>query len=381
MTSLLASADLRSPAHASGTAPDASVQRAARSFPPALDMPSVLWGGGPDELRAQARDHVAAAGACLLDAGDPALASAPPMAALAATSALARGRLAQRPPACPLIALFTGPSLTEVEWHRALEAGACAVIRLPGESSRLLDLLAVHLRERSRARVIGVTGACGGAGASSFAARLAGAAARTGATAVLVDADPCGGGLDLLVEAPDLEGACWEDVAFLRGADGAALRDGLPQIDGVRLLTSREDSRPRTPDAAAVLEALAPLDGVVVADLPLQAVPGVLGVLDELWIIVPSTDHAVRAARRRLGRWESASARIRAIVRRSGPLSPSEVAEELGVELAGVFADSSRGTVPLLDVRRRGADRLCARLLAPEAGPRRSRGGRGMERS
>jgi hypothetical protein len=51
-------------------------------------------------------------------------------------------------------------------------------------------------------------------------------------------------------------------------------------------------------------------------------------------------------------------------VRRGGTLTPGEVAEDLDLPLAASFRDGPRGTVPLLDVRRRGADRAARALLA-----------------
>ena len=80
--------------------------------------------------------------------------------------------------------------------------------------------------------------------------------------------------------------------------------------------------------------------------------------------MVPAADHAVRAAARRLRDWSAPSGLISLVVRRGGGLTPSEVAEDLALPLAAAFRDSARGTVPLLDVRRRGADRAARELLA-----------------
>ena len=51
-------------------------------------------------------------------------------------------------------------------------------------------------------------------------------------------------------------------------------------------------------------------------------------------------------------------------MRRGGGLSAADVAEDLGLPLAVSFRDSPRGAVPLLDIRRRGADRAARELLA-----------------
>ncbi|MFC0675596.1 hypothetical protein ACFFF6_16720, partial [Brachybacterium hainanense] len=114
--------------------------------------------------------------------------------------------------------------------------------------------------------------------------------------------------------------------------------------------------------AAAAPGALAPLDGVVVADLAPGHVPAALPHLDRLLVVLPATEHALRAAQRRLEAWGGARDRAAVVVRRRGPLAAADVAAQLGLPLAGTFRDSAPGTVPLLDVRRRGADHLCARL-------------------
>ena len=113
-----------------------------------------------------------------------------------------------------------------------------------------------------------------------------------------------------------------------------------------------------------MLGALSPLDGTVVVDIAAALVPCALEHLDELLLVVPAADHAVRAASRRLRAWSVPSGLVSLVVRRGGGLTPAEVAEDLALPLAGHFRDSSRGTVPLLDVRRRGADRTARDLLA-----------------
>ena len=70
------------------------------------------------------------------------------------------------------------------------------------------------------------------------------------------------------------------------------------------------------------------------------------------------------AQRRRLREWSPPAGLTRAVVRRGGGLSPADVAEDLALPLAASFRDSPRGAVPLLDVRRRGADRAARELLA-----------------
>ncbi len=329
---------------------------------PSAGPGAVSWLGGPTALRYLAADHVGALGARLVDVAphDPVSG-----VALGSVAVLAR-RGARRngaPSAGTTIALAPDGDIGEEHWRACLEAGVRAVVRLPTDSARLLDLLAASVRRASRGLVIGVAGGCGGAGASSLAARLAGAAARSGSTVVLVDADPLGGGIDVLVEAAGMPGARWEDIGRLGGDDGAALRDGLPVVDGVHVLVARDAALPTPEQAAATVAALAPLDGTVVVDVGPGTVEAVLPLLDHVVLVVPATDHAARAAGRRLRGWGLRREQMHLIVRRTGPLSPGEVAEHLGLRTSGTFRDAPAGTVPLLDVRRRGADVACTRLL------------------
>ena len=75
--------------------------------------------------------------------------------------------------------------------------------------------------------VLAVAGGRGGAGASVLAAAVAVTAVRDGQRALLVDCDPLGGGLDLVLAAEDLAGLRWPEIAVGRRAGagrGAARR-------------------------------------------------------------------------------------------------------------------------------------------------------------
>ncbi|MDO5662801.1 MAG: hypothetical protein Q4G40_08905, partial [Brachybacterium sp.] len=275
-----------------------------------------------------------------------------------------RRRRDAAPSALPLLVVTADPSPSEEDWQACLETGARSLLRLPRQSDALLEHLGALLRRRSGCHLIGVTGGAGGAGASSWAARLAGAAARHGGPTVLVDADPLGGGMDVLIEAPSPDRGAWEDLGHLGAGDGEMLREGLPLIDGVGLLTSRAAAGHPLPDEViGALAALGELDGTAVVDLAAQLVPDALPHLDRLVVVVPATDHGVRAAWRRLQVWRPPSARTGVVVRRVGPLAPRDVAGDLALPLWGAYRDAPRGAVPLMDRRRGGPDRLCEQLL------------------
>ncbi len=313
--------------------------------------------GSAGPLQELVADHATAAGSWILeDPHDAAGCTVMAAESLGTTPLPSRGR-------SPLLVVIAAEEVPAALWPLALEAGALAVLPLPSASEELLSRLADLTRSRAGTRRIGVAGGCGGAGASSFAARLAGAARRHGPVALL-DADPLGGGLDLLVEAGGTQGLDWSRTATLGADDGEALRAGLPCIDEVHLLVAGEQPGPDREDLPRVLAALEPLDGTVVVDLGAPLVPCATAHLDELLLVVPAADHAVRAAARRLRDWSLPTGLASAVVRRGGGLTPGEVAEDLDLPLAASFRDSPRGTVPLLDVRRRGADRAARTLLS-----------------
>ena len=82
--------------------------------------------------------------------------------------------------------------------------------------------------------VLAVVGGRGGAGASVFAAAVAVAAVRDGERALLVDCDPLGGGLDLLLAAEDVAGLRWADISVGRRAGARGRVACGPAVSGDR---------------------------------------------------------------------------------------------------------------------------------------------------
>src|SRR5882757_4399792 len=97
------------------------------------------------------------------------------------------------------VTVVTGAEATTATWATAIAVGAQHVLRLPDQERELVRGLAEAAEsvrdDRVRGQVVAVIGGCGGAGASVFAVALAHAAADP----LLVDLDPWGGGIDLLV--------------------------------------------------------------------------------------------------------------------------------------------------------------------------------------
>jgi len=91
-------------------------------------------------------------------------------------------------------------------WQRAAEVGAEQILSLPADRDRLLAALRAGATDCGGGLLVSVTGGCGGAGASVFAAALATTASTPDRSVVLVDLDPWGGGADLLLGGETAQG-------------------------------------------------------------------------------------------------------------------------------------------------------------------------------
>ena len=156
-------------------------------------------------------------------------------------------------------------------------------------------------------RLLAVIGGAGGVGASTVAAGLCFAAALSGRGSLLLDCDPIGGGIDLLVGAERIDGWRWPQFAAAKGHLGD-LRGQLPVADGVDILAMGRRSwpagaSPASPNAEqmkAVLASAGRSHDLVVADLPRGLGEGPLAVLrraDLTLLVVPADLRGVAASR------------------------------------------------------------------------------------
>ncbi|UVE94460.1 chromosome partitioning protein [Dietzia sp. B32] len=146
------------------------------------------------------------------------------------------------------------------------------VVRLPSGTGDLVGMLLAPAPTRS-GPLVEVAGAVGGCGASTLAAALAVRAAPSIRT-LLVEADPHGTGVDLLLGAEDRPGLRVEDVrADLGGPDPEALWGAVPEaLPGLGVL-ARSRRRPAPADPAPVrdgapgaMQAHREAGGLVVSD-------------------------------------------------------------------------------------------------------------------
>ena len=122
------------------------------------------------------------------------------------------------------------------------------VIPLPQGVAWLTGVLATDERDSRR---VAVVGGSGGVGASTLAAGLALAAARRGQSCALVDLDPLGGGIDLLLGAERTPGWRWPRLVGARGEVGD-VRGVLPRVHGVTVVAMGRGADAVGPTAEAV---------------------------------------------------------------------------------------------------------------------------------
>lgn len=338
------------------TPPRPAPARAASSFPGAApDAPSgpvCSWVGPDGPLADAVADHVLAAGAELRSPADRCT-----VLLIAASALPVRKPL----PAAEVVLLVVENEPSPDQWRAALEHGARGVLRLPEDSLDLLEAIRTAARPHTAARTTVVMAGHGGAGASSLAARLAGAA---NGPCALIDADPFGGGLDVLIEAPAADGLAWEDLHSIDSGAGQVILDGLPRTDDVALLTAREvSSLPDRTRLRGVLESLRGTAADLVVDCSPHLVADAAPRADRVLVVTTGTEHGVSAAARRIARAGTALSTCAIVVRQEGPIPPAEVGEILQRPVVASFRSYRGGVVPLLDRRRGGADRAARRLM------------------
>lgn len=228
-------------------------------------------------------------------------------------------------------------------WQLAVEVGAEHVVFLPDGEDWLVDMLAESVEpSRQCGQLVAVVGGRGGAGATTLAVALAVTAARSRRT-LLVDGDPLGGGIDLVLGGESDAGLRWPDLGATRGrVPGAALTEALPRRDDLSVLSWDRGDVLRVPPEAmeAVLEAGRRTCELVVVDLPRgldDAGRIVLSLATVVLLVVPAEVRAAAAAARVATQLAPLCADLRLVVRGPAPsgLSADEIAAALGLPLVG----------------------------------------------
>lgn len=259
-------------------------------------------------------------------------------------------------PRRPGVVLVTGGETADA-YRLAVEAGAQDVVALPDHEDWLIDAFAAACEpEGGWATALCVVGARGGAGASVLATTLGLCAAGTGLRTLLVDADPFGGGIDLLLGLESHEGVRWHDLAERRGRLSAAtLRETLPGTGDLSVLSwQRGEPVPISEEAVrSLFDAAARGFDLVIADVPRH--PGDLGraalrAAAATFLLVPAEVRATVAADGLAAALRRDTADLRLVVQGPAPggITPGAVASVLGLPLAGSF-DRDRRLPTALD--------------------------------
>lgn len=266
------------------------------------------------------------------------------------------------------------------DWRLAERLGAEHVAMLPAAEPWLADRLAGLGSMGPVATTIAVLGGRGGAGASVLAAGLAVTASRSGARTLLVDADPLGGGVDLVLGWESVGGLRWPELVETSGAvSPPALVGALPRRGDLVVLSWDRSDVPAVPTEAMATALDAGRRGrdVVVIDLPRHlddTARLALAAADSTLLVVPAELRACAAASRVVAVAKAHCRSLSVVVRGPAPsgLRPAEVADALGLPLAGLMRPEpglaralERGEPPGGTGRGPLAD-LCRRLLSDD---------------
>ncbi len=229
-------------------------------------------------------------------------------------------------------------------WRAAVGVGAVRVVRLPGEQDWLVRWLGNASEGAGAARILGLVGSGGGAGASTLATALAVRSARHRQTC-LIDADSLSGGIELVLGSEHCDGLRWSDIAGTQGQVGsAAFRAALPEHRGVTVLSwARGAADPIEPTTMrTMLEAAARSFDLIVIDLPRRfdrAAAQVLPACHQVLVVTTADVRCTAAAAALLPSLEHGAADLRLVVRTVPPsaIDPESIAANLRLPLAAVL--------------------------------------------
>ncbi|MFC3382820.1 septum site-determining protein Ssd [Couchioplanes azureus] len=340
--------------------------------------------------------RLAAAGGTEVDVAADPVAARPrfahaPLVLLGADQAAAclRARLPRR----PRVIIVGHEPIVAAAWDLAAPLGAEHVALLPAAEPWLVDRFASARRPGPPpdGRVLAVVGGRGGAGASTLAGGLAVTAVRAGLRTLLLDADPLGGGLDLVLGWEQVDGLRWPALTEAGGpVDPPALLEALPHRGHLVLLSFARDALPLPPAVppstslswsvpaevmAVTMQAARATRDLIVVDLPRHlddAATVALGAADRAVLVVPAELRATAAAARVAATAGLHCPHLSVVVRGPAPgrLKAREIARSLGLPLAGSLRPEQAVCEGMEQGEPPGADglgplaELCRRLIA-----------------
>ncbi|BBY75066.1 ATPase AAA [Mycolicibacterium parafortuitum] len=301
-------------------------------------------------LATQVDRVVAAAGLRIVRASEPSSRRVWTSAAAVLLDTTAARRCVERGlPRRPRVLLITADVPAPDDWQAAVAVGAQQIVTLPTDDHHVMAVLADATGpghdDLGRGPVVSVVSGRGGGGASVFATALAQFAAESLAVeSFLVDGDPWGGGLDLVLGSETEPGLRWPDLALAGGRVGyPALRDALPRRHGVTVLSGsrvlsgdRPGSDIDPAPLSAVIDAGSRAGVAVVCDVarrPHTATEIALAAADLVVLVTPA-DLRSCAAAAATARWVTAANPNTGVVVRGpapGGLRPADVARIVGL--------------------------------------------------
>lgn len=245
-------------------------------------------------------------------------------------------------------------------WKQAMEVGAEHLITLPGAEPWLVSALADAAEgpPSNAGKVLAVLGARGGAGASVFATAVSVTALRRGDNSLLIDCDPRGGGLDVVLGGEKKDGLRWPEMQLSAGRVAAsALHMALPtwkRNDArLTLMSGARTGEGPAPDAvAAVVEAGRRTGEIVVCDIPRQldlAAWAAIDRCDLAVIVVPAEIRACVTGGQLAKELEARAVHARAVVRwpTPGGLRLEDVQKAVGVPILATMTPERHLAVSL----------------------------------
>jgi secretion/DNA translocation related CpaE-like protein len=287
----------------------------------------------------------------------------------------------------PNVILVARDGVPEPPWQCAEALKAERVAVLPTAEAWLVNQFTDHAGEGPPGgRVIAVLGGSGGAGATVFAAALAVTARRRGLDTLLVDADPLGGGVDLVLGWERMEGLRWPALVDARGrVNPPALVSALPGEGSLAVLSFDRSELDSVPAEAmmATLEAGRRGRDLVVVDLPRRLDEASLLALtgaDRGFLVVAAELRAYAAARTIASIASTHCPGLALVVRGPVPagMEPEQLTYALDLPLAGTYRSEPRlihalaSGIPPAGTGRGPLAELCRHLLRDLA-PRRHR--------
>ncbi|MCI0142273.1 CpaE-like family protein [Arthrobacter bambusae] len=243
-------------------------------------------------------------------------------------------------------------------WQLGAALGAERVAVLPEAAAWLAEHLGRSPDPDPGGLLLGVTGGCGGAGASTAAVWLAQEAAVHGIRTLLVDGDPRGGGLELYLAAEDAPGLRWPDLAGASGSIGTGqLSDSLPIAGGFSFLSwpgSRDRFLDVEPGAvAAVLDAARRGFELVIVDIGrgTESLGCFAWECDRILMVAPAQLRAAVAAAKLLQDLPPVDTALVIRGTAGSALDGPLVADSLGLPLNGVLPEL-RGTAAAAELGR-----------------------------